>query len=158
MNEGTGFSGPLFNNAQPRRVAPGAHFLGPALHRPDLRQLPPSLGLRGGGLLPRPLGWPNYRSVIFTETLDGRPLPQGSTEVVVEPPGAARSPAVPLLDLRLDHRLELPGRTELSTFFDVFNALNGNHVVGEGSRDDSFGAVVGILPPRVARVGVRLRF
>ena len=103
-------------------------------------------------------GWPNYRSVIFTQTLDGEPLPQGSTEVIVEPPGAARSPAVPLLDLRLDHRLELPGDAEFSTYLDVFNALNLNSVVGEGSRDDSFGAVVGILPPRVARVGVRLRF
>ena len=78
--------------------------------------------------------------------------------MIVEPPGAARSPIVPLLDLRLDHRLTLGGAVELSTYLDVFNALNLNSVVGEGSRDDSFGAVVGILPPRVARIGLRLRF
>ena len=53
---------------------------------------------------------------------------------------------MPILDLRLDHRLELPGDAEFSTYFDVFNALNLNNVVGEGSRDDSFGAVVGICP------------
>ena len=158
VNEGTGFSGPLFNNPNHGELHQGRTFW----DRPFIARISGSYRLPWGfavaGSFRAHSGWPNYRSVIFTETLDGRPLPQGSTEVVVEPPGAARSPAVPLLDLRLDHRLELPGRTELSTFFDVFNALNGNHVVGEGSRDDSFGAVVGILPPRVARVGLRLRF
>ena len=158
IDEATGFPGPLLNNPNHGDLHEGPTFW----DRPFIARVSGSYrlpwGFSAAGSFRAHSGWPNYRSVIFTETLDGKPLPQGSTEVIVEPPGAARSPAVPLLDLRLDHRLELPGEAEFSTYFDVFNALNLNNVVGEGSRDDSFGAVVGILPPRVARVGVRLRF
>ena len=157
-DEGTGFPGPLLNNPNHGDLHEGRTFW----DRPFIARLSGSYRLPWGfavaGSFRAHSGWPNYRSVIFTETLEGGPLPQGSTEVIVEPPGTARSPAVPLLDLRLDHRLGLPGGAEFSTYLDVFNALNLNNVVGEGSRDDSFGAVVGILPPRVARVGVRLRF
>ena len=157
-DEGTEFPGPLLNNPNHGELHEGRTFW----DRPFIARLSGSYRLPWGfamaGSLRAHSGWPNFRSVIFTRTLDGKPLPQGSTEVIVEPPGAARSPAVPLLDLRLDHQLELPGAAEFSTYLDVFNALNLNNVVGEGSRDDSFGAVVGILPPRVARVGVRLRF
>ena len=158
IDEATGFPGPLLNNPNHGDLHEGPTFW----DRPFIARVSGSYRLPWGfavaGSFRAHSGWPNYRSVIFTETLDGRPLPQGSTEVIVEPPGAARSPAVPILDLRLDHRLDLPADAEFSTYFDVFNALNLNNVVGEGSRDDSFGAVVGILPPRVARVGVRLRF
>ena len=158
IDEATGFPGPLLNNPNHGDLHEGPTFW----DRPFIARVSGSYrlpwGFSAAGSFRAHSGWPNYRSVIFTETLDGQPLPQGSTEVIVEPPGAARSPAVPLLDLRLDHRLELPGDAEFSTYLDVFNALNLNSVVGEGSRDDSFGAVVGILPPRVARVGVRLRF
>ncbi len=157
-DEGTGFPGPLLDNPNHQDLHEGPTFW----DRPFIARASGSYRLPWGfalaGSFRAHSGWPNYRSVIFTETLSGDPLPQGSTEVIVEPPGAARSPAVPLLDLRLDHRLGLPGGAEWSTTLDVFNVLNWNHVVGEGSRDDSFGAVVGILPPRVARVGVRLRF
>ncbi len=157
-NEATGFPGVLFDNPNHGELHQGRTFW----DRPFLARVSGSYRLPWGfavaGSFRAHSGWPNYRSVVFTGTLDGRPLPQGMTEVIVEPPGASRSPAVPLLDLRLDYRLDLPGSAELSTYFDVFNALNWNHVVGEGSRDDSFGAVVGILPPRVARVGARLRF
>ena len=158
IDEGTGFPGPLLNNPNHGDLHEGRTFW----DRPFIARMSGSYRLPWGfavaGSLRAHSGWPNYRSVIFTETLEGEPLPQGSTEVIVEPPGTTRSPAVPLLDLRLDHRLGLPGAAEFSTYLDVFNALNLNSVVGEGSRDDSFGAVVGILPPRVARVGVRLRF
>ena len=157
-DEGTGFPGPLLNNPNHGDLHEGRTFW----DRPFIARLSGSYrlpwGFAAAGSFRAHSGWPNYRSVIFTETLEGGPLPQGSTEVIVEPPGTARSPAVPLLDLRLDHRLDLPGGAEFSTYLDVFNALNLNNVVGEGSRDDSFGAVVGILPPRVARLGVRLRF
>lgn len=158
IDEATGFPGPLLDNPNHGDLHEGPTFW----DRPFIARVSGSYRLPWGfsfaGSLRAHSGWPNYRSVIFTETLDGEPLPQGSTEVIVESPGAVRSPAVPLLDLRLDHRLGLPGDGELSTYLDVFNALNLNNVVGEGSRDDSFGAVVGILPPRVARIGVRLRF
>ncbi len=157
VDEGTGFPGELLNTPNHGDLHQGRTFW----DRPFIARLSGSRRLRWGlsaaGSLRAHSGWPNYRSVIFTQTLDGRPLPQGSTEVIVEPPGAARSPAVPLLDFRLDHRLELGG-AEIATFLDLFNALNLNNVVGEGSRDDAFGAVVGILPPRVARIGMRLRF
>ncbi len=155
---GTGFADILFNNPNHREFHEGRTFW----DRPFLARVSGSArlpwGLSAAASFRAHSGWPNYRTVIFTETLEGDPLPQGATEVVVEPPGAARSPAVPLLDLRLDHRLSLPGAVELSTYLDVFNALNLNSVIGEGSRDDGFGAVVGILPPRVARLGVRVRF
>ncbi len=158
IDEGTGFPGDLFNTPNHGDLHQGRTFW----DRPFIARLSGSYRLPWGFSVAASLrahsGRPNYRSVIFTETLDGQPLPQGSTEIVVEPPGAARSPTVPLADFRLDHRLNLPGDTEFSTYLDVFNVLNLNNVVGEGSRDDSFGAVVGILPPRVARIGIRIRF
>ena len=158
INEGAAFPGPLLDNPNHGELHEGPTFW----DRPLIVRLSGSYRLPWGfavaGSARAHSGWPNYRSVIFTSTLAGESLPQGTTEVIVEPPGAARSPTVPLLDLRLEHRLDFGEAAELSTYLDVFNALNGNHVVGEGSRDDSFGAVVGILPPRVARVGLRLRF
>ncbi len=158
VDEGAGFGGPLLNNPNHGELHEGPTYW----DRPFLARVSASTrlwwGLSAAASFRAHSGWPNYRTVIFTRTLDGQRLPQGSTEVVVEPPGAARSPAVPLLDLRLDHRFGLPGGVELATYLDVFNALNLNHVIGEGSRDDSFGAVVGILPPRVARLGIRVRF
>ena len=158
VQEATGFPGPLLDNPNHGDLHEGPTFW----DRPFIARISGSYrlpwGFSAAGSFRVHSGWPNYRSVIFTSTLDRRPIPQGSTEVVVEPPGAARSPAVPLLDFRLDHRLGLFGEAELTASLDVFNALNLNNVVGEGSRDDSFGAVVGILPPRIARVGLRLRF
>ena len=158
VDEGTGFPGPLFNNPNHGALHEGRTFW----DRPLLARVSGSYrlpwSLSAAGSFRAHSGWPNYRTVIFTATLDGEPLPQGSTEVVVEAPGAARSPMVPILDLRLDHRATLLAGVEVSTVLDVFNVLNLNHVIGEGSRDDSFGAVVGILPPRVARLGLRLSF
>lgn len=157
-DEGTGFPGALLNNPNHGDLHYGATFW----DRPFVARVSGSYRLPWGfavaGSVRAHAGWPNYRSVVFTETLAGDPLPQGMTEIVVEAPGAVRSPPVPLLDFRLDHRLPFGERAEVSTYLDVFNALNLNSVVGEGSRDDSFGAVVGILPPRVARLGLRLRF
>ncbi len=158
VDEGSGFPGPLLNTPNHGALHEGRTFW----DRPFVARVSASTrlwwGFSAAGSFRAHSGWPNYRTVIFTSTLDGKPIPQGTTEVVVEPPGTARSPAVPILDFRLDHRFGLPGSAEFATYFDVFNALNLNNVIGEGSRDDSFGAVVGILPPRVARLGVRLRF
>ena len=109
-DEGTGFPGPLLNNPNHGELHEGRTFW----DRPFIARLSGSYRLPWGfavaGSFRAHSGWPNYRSVIFTETLEGGPLPQGSTEVIVEPPGTARSPAVPLLDLRLDHRLGPAGR------------------------------------------------
>ncbi len=158
VDEGTGFPGPLLNNPNHGDLHEGPTFW----DRPFIARLSGSArlpwGFQAAGSARAHSGWPNYRSVIFTSTPDGDPLPQGSTEVVVEPPGAARSPIVPLLDARLAWERTFSGGVRLTASFDVFNVLNLNQVIGEGSRDDSFGAIVGILPPRIARAGLRLRF
>jgi hypothetical protein len=41
---------------------------------------------------------------------------------------------------------------------DVFNSLNANTATEMASRRGAFGAIFQVLPPRVARIGVRYRF
>ena len=87
IDEATGFPGPLLNNPNHGDLHEGPTYW----DRPFIARVSGSYRLPWGfavaGSFRAHSGWPNYRSVIFTETLDGRPLPQGSTEVIVEPPG-----------------------------------------------------------------------
>jgi hypothetical protein len=99
-----------------------------------------------------------YRSILVSATLEGVPLNQGPVEILAEPQGAAIQPSVHLLDLRAEKTFLLGNAGRLDLLFDVFNSLNANTATEIASRRGAFGAIFEVLPPRVARIGVRYRF
>jgi hypothetical protein len=87
-----------------------------------------------------------------------RRLNQGWVEVRVEEPGASRYPNVFTVDLRVGKIFELP-LGNLEAMFDVFNLTNGNVITDQGTIiGDTLGTVEEILPPRIARIGVKWTF
>jgi hypothetical protein len=103
-------------------------------------------------------GQPLYRSILVSSTLEGVPLEQGPVEVLAEPQGAAVQPSVHLLDVRVEKGFSLGNAGKLDLLFDLFNSFNANTATSISSRRGAFGAVLEVLPPRVARIGVRYRF
>ncbi len=103
-------------------------------------------------------GRPLYRSILVSTTLEPVPLAQGPIEVLAEPQGAAVQPSVHLLDVRAKKEFSLGRAGTLDLLFDLFNSFNENTATEISSRRGAFGAVLEILPPRVARIGIRYRF
>jgi hypothetical protein len=103
-------------------------------------------------------GQPMYRSILVSATLEGAPLAQGPVEILAEPQGAAIQPSVHLLDVRAEKAFSLGNAGRLDLLFDLFNSLNANTATEIASRRGAFGAILEVLPPRVARIGVRYRF
>jgi hypothetical protein len=86
-------------------------------------------------------------------------LPQGSTDVYVQPRGDDRSETVnKFVDVRFAKRFNF-GSTRLEGSLDVFNLLNANHVL---LQNEVIGTTLGrpsrILAPRIVRFGVTARF
>jgi hypothetical protein len=86
-------------------------------------------------------------------------LPQGSETVWVQPRGEDRTETVNrFLDVRLMKRFAV-GRTRLEGSLDIFNLLNGNHVLAQ---TEAIGTTLGrpsrILAPRIVRFGATVRF
>jgi hypothetical protein len=115
-------------------------------------------GLRFAGAYRYQIGQPLYRSILVGATAEGVPLAQGPVEILAEPSGAAVQPSVQLLDLRAEKSFSLGGAGRLDLMLDVFNSLNANTATEIASRRGAFGAILQVLPPRVARIGVRYRF
>jgi hypothetical protein len=115
-------------------------------------------GLRFASAYRYQTGQPLYRSILVSATLEGIPLSQGPVEILAEPQGAAIQPSIHLLDVRAEKELSLGPAGRLDLLFDVFNSLNANTATEIASRRGAFGAILEVLPPRVARIGVRYRF
>ena len=97
--------------------------------------------------------------VPFARTASFTNLPSlGSVVLNMEPTGAERYPTQRLLALRGEKRFKL-GPTQAAVQFDVFNALNTNVATSQTIQSGAnFGKILAIIPPRVARVGVRFTF
>jgi hypothetical protein len=115
-------------------------------------------GLRFASTYRYQTGQPLYRSILVSATLEGIPLAQGPVEVLAEPQGAAVQPSVHLLDLRAEKGFSLGKAGSVDLVLDLFNSFNANTATSISSRRGAFGAILEILPPRVARIGVRYRF
>ena len=78
--------------------------------------------------------------------------------LLMEDPAARRLPMQNLLNLRFEKRLRLgPGSAAFQ--LDIFNVTNANVELGATARSGStFNQVTGIVPPRVARLGVTYSF
>ena len=76
----------------------------------------------------------------------------------MEPVGSQRRPNVNLLSFRLEKGFEL-AVGKLSLQFDLYNALNTNVALSVEDRSGpSFGRILRITPPRIAKLGVTYRF
>ncbi len=149
---------PLFNNPNTLTNAQGRTFW----DRPRVLRVTAfydwKWGVRFASAYRYQTGQPLYRSVLVSATVEGVPLAQGPVEILAEPQGAAIQPSVHLLDLRVEKSFLLGNAGRLDLLFDVFNSLNANTATEISSRRGAFGAVFEVLPPRVARIGVRYRF
>jgi hypothetical protein len=103
-------------------------------------------------------GQPMYRSILASATLEGVPLAQGPVEILAEPQGAAVQPSVHLLDVRAEKGFSRGNAGRLDLVFDLFNSFNANTATEVASRRGAFGAILEVIPPRVARIGIRYRF
>lgn len=156
--EGAFAATPLFDNPNRSTNAKGRTFW----DRPRVFRISGSYdwkwGLLFSGSYRYQTGQPRYRSILVDRTASGVLLNQGVVEILAEPEGAIVQPAIHLLDLRAAKSFGLGDYGEIDVVFDVFNALNANTPTEIASRAGAFGAILTILPPRVARVGVRYRF
>jgi hypothetical protein len=157
-NEGASFPSPLYDNPNTLVNAKGRTFW----DRPRILRVSGSYHWRFGigfaAAYRYQIGQPLYRSIQVGQTIEGVPLNQGPVEILAEPQGAVVQPALHVLDLRAEKDFGLGRYGRLGVLFDLFNAFNANTATEVSSRRGAFGAILDILPPRVARVGVRYRF
>jgi hypothetical protein len=83
----------------------------------------------------------------------------GRTEVLLDPVGDVRLESLWVADLRVEKALRW-NRTEISGMFDIFNLLNEGTVLKRENRQNlsTLNEIQELLPPRVFRFGVRVRF
>jgi Carboxypeptidase regulatory-like domain len=156
--EGAAYATPLFNNPNTLTHAEGRTFW----DRPRMFRLASSFawkwGLSFAGTYRYQVGQPLYRSILVSKTNSGVPLNQGPVEILAESQGSALAPDLHLVDLRATKTFRFGGRGDLDLVLDLFNALNASTATEMSSRQGAFGAVLAILPARVARIGIRYRF
>ena len=86
-------------------------------------------------------------------------LNMGPLRVLAEPIGTRRMDNITLVDLRVEKAFPIERDRRISTFFDVYNLLNANpelNVNWSSDRADTFGSPIAIVPPRIARVGMKV--
>lgn len=86
-------------------------------------------------------------------------LSYGSVRFLAEPLGTQRQDDIIITDLRVEKQFEFNNRRNLSAFFDVYNIFNGNPAQNlQWSSGTSYNRPLSIVPPRLARIGMKLNF
>ncbi len=81
-----------------------------------------------------------------------------SINVLAEPIGTRRMDHITLLDVRVAKTFSLGAGRRLSAFIDGFNLLNANPAQSINFASGAFQRPLAIVPPRVARIGVKLQW
>ena len=89
----------------------------------------------------------------FTTTLN-----YGNVRVLAEPIGTRRMDDMTIVDLRIEKGVWLPGSRRVAAFVDVFNLLNANPEQNVSWSSGTFLRPLSIVPPRIARVGVKMEW
>ncbi len=86
-------------------------------------------------------------------------LSYGSVRFLAEPLGTNRQDHIVITDLRMEKTFDLGSRRDVSGFFDIYNLFNGNPAQNlQWSSGTSFNRPLSVVPPRLARIGVKLNF
>lgn len=83
-------------------------------------------------------------------------LTYGTVRILAEPIGTRRMDNVTIVDLRTEKGIHLSGSRRLAGFVDVFNLLNANPEQTTSWSSGTFLQPLSIVPPRIARVGMKL--
>jgi hypothetical protein len=87
----------------------------------------------------------------------GVELDHDFVEVLAEPINTRRTDNVTLVDLRVEKAFRLPKERRVAVFVDVYNLLNANPEEAlVQSSGPAFLQPLGIVAPRIARVGVKV--
>ena len=98
------------------------------------------------------------QGVPYARTFSTTALSYGSVRFIAEPLGTRGQDAIVITDLRVEktHRF---GARDISVFFDFYNMFNGNPEQNiQSSSGTAFLRPLSIVPPRLARIGVKLNF
>jgi hypothetical protein len=91
-------------------------------------------------------------------------LSYGSVRILAEPLGTRRQDNIVITDLRFEKSIALRrgsdvSRRDVSLFFDVYNLFNANPEQNlQWSSGTAFNRPLSIVPPRLARIGVKVNF
>ena len=86
-------------------------------------------------------------------------LSYGSVRFLAEPFGTRRQDDIIITDIRIEKQLRFRGGRDVSGFFDVYNVFNSNPAQNlQWSSGTAFDRPLSIVPPRLARVGIKLNF
>jgi hypothetical protein len=92
---------------------------------------------------------------------DGGPrLNQLSTVTLrLDKPGAQKSAAIHVVNLRASKRFEIRGTNRVQFDLDLFNLFNtSSPITANFQSGPSFGYATAVVPPRIARIGFRYMF
>jgi hypothetical protein len=81
-----------------------------------------------------------------------------NVRVLAEPIGTRRMDNITILDLRVEKGFQLGGHRRLAGFVDVFNVFNANPEQNTSWSSGSFLRPLSIVPPRLARLGLKLEW
>jgi outer membrane receptor protein involved in Fe transport len=94
-----------------------------------------------------------------TFATSGSTLSYGSVRILAEPFGTRRQDDIVITDLRLEKTFGMGSRRDVSAFFDVYNMFNANPEQNlQWSSGTAFNRPLSIVPPRLARIGVKVNF
>ena len=101
----------------------------------------------------------NFTRTVNSTAALGRSLNQGNVRAFAGERNAESYDPANVLDLRAAYDLPLGSVGTVSLQFDVFNALNINTITSTGTLSGgAFGRVLAFVPPRIFRLGAKLRF
>jgi hypothetical protein len=86
-------------------------------------------------------------------------LSYGSVRFLAEPFGTRRQDDIIITDVRVEKEIRFASRRSLSGFFDIYNLFNSNPAQNlQWSSGTAFDRPLSVVPPRLARIGVKLEF
>ncbi len=83
-------------------------------------------------------------------------LNYGNVRILAEPIGTRRTDNITIVDLRIEKGIGLSASRRIAGFVDVFNLLNANPEQTTSWASGTFLRPLSIVPPRIARVGMKL--
>jgi hypothetical protein len=99
------------------------------------------------------------QGVPFGRTFSSSVLSIGSTRFLAEPMDTRRQDNILITDLRVEKSQKFAGGRDLSVFFDFYNMSNANPAQNlQWSSGTAFNRPLSVVPPRLARIGVKLNF